>query len=181
MKIGEYKIKRNYQIIQMVVDAFAVILLVVIVQCTLAFREQVLSRNELIQGSSSAIDTSMLVSWVPNIVWAILAIVFVGVSIFFTFKNRNLPKKYKINKENAQKYSDIVITAITCIRIPVLLGIFDMMYIHQQRMMYQNESLFSLQVLLDALLIVIIIRFSMHRVRAIEPKDEEKSHEIIQG
>ena len=182
MKIGEHKVKRNYQIMQMVVDALSVIILIVIFQCFFTFKEALEQFNsEDILAHNPEVATEHLRTWLPTVIWAILAVVFVGVSIFFTFKNRKLPKKYKINAQNAQKYSDIVVTAITCIRIPVLLGLFDALYIHQQRILNSQASVFSLQIILDAILIAIIIRFSMHRVRAIEPKEEEKSHTIIQG
>ncbi len=184
MKIGEHKVKRNYQLIQMVVDAFSVLILIVIFQCLITFREALEQFNQQdILAYNPEVSSEHLRTWLPTIVWGVLAIVFVGVSIFFTFKNRKLPKKYKINAKNAQKYSDIIITAITCIRIPVLLAIFDILYIHQQRILNSQASLFSLQVILDAVLVAIIICFSRHRIRAIEPKEDEneKSHTIIQG
>lgn len=168
----------------MVVDAFSVMILIVIFQCLFTFRDALDQFNKQdILAYNPEVSQEHLRTWLPTIVWGILAVVFVGVSIFFTFKNRKLPTKYKINAQNAQKYSDIIITAITCIRIPALLAIFDMLFIHQQRILNSQASLFSLQVILDAVLIAIIICFSRHRIRAIEPKEEEneKSHTIIQG
>lgn len=178
MKVGTIKVKRNYLIAQMVVDAVAVILLVVIFECTLSFGEFIDSQNALIEAAGTE---AKLIVWQWNLVWFIAAVLVTLFSLFLTYKNRKLPAKYRINSKNAQKYNDIIITAISCIRIPVLLAIFDMMYIHQKLMTYQNDSLFSVQILLDIVLTVIIIRFSIHRIRAIEPPEEEKSHEIIEG
>ena len=89
------------------------------------------------------------------------------------FAGKNAPK-YVITKATVQKYSDIVITAITCVRIPVLLAVFEGMCIHQSVMVGNTDGIFTLQIPLDILLSVIIIRFSMHRVRILQPKPEEK-------
>ena len=46
MKIGTIKVKRNYQIAQMVLDAVAVIIFIVIVQCVLSFGAFITEKNE---------------------------------------------------------------------------------------------------------------------------------------
>lgn len=179
MKVGKYKVKRNYLISQMVVDAFSVIMLVTIFSCTMYFRDGVLVQNELIlKGNSEATD--MLISWEWNLIWFILGILLTGLSLFLIYRPKKLPKKYVITEATAQKYSDIYITAVTCVRIPVLLALFEAMCIHQSVTMRQYDNLFTLQIPLDILVTVIIIRFSIHRVRILQPV-KEKSHEIIEG
>lgn len=179
MKVGKYKVKRNYLISQMVVDAFSVIMLVTIFSCTIAFRDEVLSFNSSVS-SEGSIAADLAVSWEWNIIWFILAILITGFSLLLIYRPKKLPKKYVITEETAQKYSDIYITAVTCARIPVLLAVFEGMYIHQNLILPINKDLFSLQIPLDILVTVIIIRFSIHRVRALQPV-KEKSHEITEG
>ena len=49
MKVGEYKVKRNYLIAQMVLDAVAVIIMIVICRCVFSFGDFIESQNKLIQ------------------------------------------------------------------------------------------------------------------------------------
>ena len=171
MKIGELKVKRNYQIAQMVLDAVAAIIMIVIVRSVLSFGEFIDEKNALIKDSNS--DVTGLVVWQWNLIWILIAAAVIAVSLVMIYKPRKMPKKYIVNRENAQKYSDIVITAITCVRIPALLAVFEGMCIHQSVMMRQY-NVFTLQIPLDILLTVIIIRFSVHRIKAIQPKNEDK-------
>ena len=97
------------------------------------------------------------------------------------YRPKKLPKKYTITEVTAQKYSDIYITAVTCIRIPVLLALFEGMCMHQSIMMRQYEGVFTLQIPLDIIVTAIIICFSLLRVRKLQPEAEEKSHEIVEG
>lgn len=171
MKVGAFKVKRNYQIAQMVLDAVAVIITIVIVNSVFAFGDFIDSKNALIKGSND--EVSGLVVWQWNLIWIFVAVAVIVVSLVMIYKPRKMPKKYIVNENNAQKYSDIIITAITCVRIPVLLAVFEGMCIHQS-VMVRQYNVFTLQIPLDILLSIIIIRFSIHRVRAIQPKKEDK-------
>ena len=172
MKVGEYKVKRNYLIAQMVLDAVAVIIMIVICRCVFSFGDFIESQNKLIHNSNN--EVTGLVVWQWNITWIVIAAVVVLASLLMIYLPRKLPKKYIVNESNAQKYSDIVITAITCVRIPALLAVFEGMCIHQSVMVRNFEGIISLQIPLDILLAVIIIRFSIHRVIIIQPEKEEK-------
>jgi uncharacterized membrane protein len=48
------------------------------------------------------------------------------------------------------------------------------MYIFHQNMLGAEESVFSLQIILDIILIAIISRMGMHRIEQITEKHEEK-------
>lgn len=172
MKIGEIKVKRNYQIAQMVLDAVAFIITVVIVRSVFTFGEEIELFNSVILKGNG--DISGLVIWQWNLIWIAVAAAVIAVSLVMIYKPRKMPKKYIVNKDNAQKYSDIVITAVTCVRIPALLMVFEGMYIHQSLMWRDFGNVFSLQIPLDILLIVIIVRFSIHRVRALQPKKDKE-------
>lgn len=172
MKVGEYKVKRNYLIAQMVLDAVAVIIMIVICQGVFAFGDFIEEKNALIHSSNN--EVTGLVVWQWNIVWIVIAAVVIIASLLMIYLPKKMPKKYIVNESNVQKYSDIVITAITCVRIPALLAVFEGMCIHQSVMRRMYEGIFTLQIPLDILLAVIIIRFSIHRVRIIQPEKEEK-------
>lgn len=172
MKIGDFKVKRNYRISQMVLDVVAVIIFVVIVRCVISFGAFIDEQNRIIHIANSEIEG--LVVWQWNIIWIVIAALVIIVSLLMTYLPGKMPQKYVITKATVQKYSDIVITAITCVRIPVLLAVFEGMCIHQSVMVGNTDGIFTLQIPLDILLSVIIIRFSMHRVRILQPKPEEK-------
>lgn len=171
MKIGTIKVKRNYQIAQMVLDAVAVLIVIAIVQCIISFGDFITTQNALILSVNSSVEG--LVVWQLNLIWIAAAAAVVAVSLVMIYKPKKMPKKYIVNENNAQKYSDIYITAVTCVRIPALLAVFELMAMHQSIMTGNTENIITLQIPLDILLAVIIIRFSIHRIIAIQPKPEE--------
>lgn len=171
MRIGEIKVKRNYRISQMVLDTVALIIFIVIIQCTFSFGAFIDGQNKLIHSVNNEITS--LVVWQWNLIWIFVGVGVIAASMLMIYLPRKMPKKYIVNNENAQKYSDIVITAISCVRIPALLAVFECMCIHQSVMVGQY-NVFTLQIPLDIIVILIIIRFSLHRVRLIQPEKEEK-------
>lgn len=177
MRIGDFKVRRHYQISQMVLDVVAAIIFVAIVRCVLSFGAYIDEQNRLITGANSEIEG--LIVWQWNIIWIVIAALVIATSLLMIYLPRKMPKKYVITKETAQKYSDIVITAITCVRIPVLLAVFEGMCIHQSVMLGNTDGIITLQIPLDILLSVIIIRFSIHRVRILQPKPQKR--EIIES
>lgn len=176
MKIGTIKVKRNYQIAQMVLDAVAVIIFIVIVQCVLSFGTFISEKNESILKYNP--DIEGLVEWRWNIIWIVIAVFVIALSLLMIYLPRKKPQKYIINEDNAQKYSDILITAITCVRIPVLLAVFEGMCIHQSVLTGVTSGIITLQIPLDILLTLIIIRFSIHRIKLTQPKPEEKNIQL---
>lgn len=172
MKVGEFKVKRNYLIAQMVLDAVAFIILIAIGQCVFSFGKFIEQQNKLIHETNS--EVAGLVVWQWNIIWLVIALAVVAVSLLMIYMPRKMPKKYIVNKENVQKFSDIVITAITCIRIPALLIVFEGMCIHQSVLTRNFGGIITLQIPLDIVLILIIVRFSIHRIRIIQPKPDKK-------
>lgn len=171
MKVGTIKVKRNYQIAQMVLDALALLIMVAIYQCVISFGEFITSQNKLILSANS--EVKGLVEWRWNLIWILAAAAVAAVSLVMIYKPKKMPKKYTVTEENAQKYSDIYITAVTCVRVPALLAVFEMMAMHQSIMTGNTDNIFTLQIPLDIFASIIIIRFSLHRVKACEPKPKE--------
>ena len=176
MKIGTIKVKRNYHIAQMALDAVAAIIFIVIVQCVLSFGTFISDMNESILKYNP--DVEGLVEWRWNIIWIVIAAIVIVVSLLMIYLPRKMPKKYIVDSDNAQKYSDVIITAITCVRIPVLLAVFEGMCIHQSLLTGVTDGIFTLQIPLDILFTLIIIRFSVHRIRLTQPKPEDKKIEL---
>lgn len=177
MKIGTIKVKRNYHIAQMVLDAVAVIIFIVIVRCVLNFCTGISAYNEWLFDKTN-LNIDEMIEWWWGIIWIVIAAIVIAVSLLMIYLPRKMPKKYIVNQDNAQKYSDIIITAVTCVRIPVLLAVFEGMYIHFSLLQGITQDIFTLQIPLDILLSLIIIRFSMHRLRLTQPKPEDKIIEL---
>lgn len=187
MKVGPYKVKINYSIAQGFIDVMGLILLWLIGQITFHFYETLttdayLNSDQVLKAVFGSADAVPVSAWLPGMIWIVIAIAVTVVSIVLTFKSRKLPKKYNITEENAQKYYDIVATAIGLLRILCFLAIFDWMYIHHSILLYTpNVSLFSLQTILDVIVGFIIIRFSMARIKKIETPKDNNSHQIIEN
>lgn len=181
MKVDNIKVKRNYKIPQMIVDAFSLLMVILLFQLTFRFKSEIDSTNALLAASGVQIK---YVEWWPALIWPILAVILCAVSVVLTFMNRKVPKKYKITEATAQKYYDIIATAICCVRFISLFAVFEFMYIHQQLIMYQSNDLFSVQIPCDIVVILLILLFSKKRIQAlqtVENEKDEKKHEIIEG
>lgn len=178
LKVGKIKVKRNYSIIQMVLDAVSAVFMVFFWQVNSNFITVVIEHN----GSSPEQAQISDLTWLSGLIWALFVVVFTVLSVLYPFKNHKLPKKFRIDENNAQKYSDIIASTAYILRIVFYLMMFECMYIHQEILILGGgESLFSIQLLLDIILVIIIIRFTDYRVRCIQPKEEEKSHDITEG
>lgn len=171
MKVGTINVKRNYQIAQIVLDVVAVLIIVVTAQCILSFGKYIANQNQLILNYNSSGEGVTVWQW--NLIWLFVDAIVVAVSLVMIYKSKKMPKKYIVTEENAQQYNDIYITAVACVRIPVLLAVFELMAMHQSVMTGSTENIFTLQIPLDILFSIIIIRFSLHRVKASQPKPKE--------
>lgn len=90
--------------------------------------------------------------------------------LLLIFSNHQL-KRYKITEDNAQAVYDWFAFACSLCKLPVLVAIADVMIIYQSRLLGQETSWFSIGYIFYALILAIIIRFSMHRIRKLtEPK-----------
>ena len=102
-----------------------------------------------------------------------LVIALFAAYIILTLKSHPF-KRYNVTKLTAQECWNVYALCASLCKIPILMGIFDMMCIFHDNMLGQKEPPFSLQLVLDAIIIAIIIRLGMHRIRSItESKDTE--------
>lgn len=180
MKIGKYPVKPSFRVSRVVSDILSLGIAVVIVSATVNFIIQYrMMLKKIGEDGVSTIESEYISSitwgyWLSLIFPALAAGVFAAYLILTLTGTRKLAK-YNVTKRNAQEVYNWYAFCVSLCKIPLLMGIFDIMYIYQQRMLGANVSLFSLQVLLDIVIIALIIRFTMHRIRKItETKDSAK-------
>ena len=180
MKIGKYPVKPSFRVARVVSDVLSLGIAVLIFSVTVNFITQYRMMLQKIGAEGvSEIEDSYISAfswsyWLSLIFPALVVGVFAAYLIL-TLTSRKL-NKYKNTKRTAQDVYDWYAFCVSVCKIPVLMGIFDVMYIFHQRMLGDKISFFSLQVLLDIVIVAIIIRFTVHRIRKItETKDTVQS------
>lgn len=180
MKIGKYPVKPSFRIARIVSDILSVGIAVLIFSVTANFiRQYRLMLQKIGAEGVSEIEDNYIGGfswsyWLSLIFPALVAGVFAAYLIL-TLTSRKM-SKFNITKRTAQDVYDWYAFAVSVSKIPVLMGIFDIMYIFHRRMLGDKISFFSLQVLLDIVIVVIIFRFTIHRIRKItEVKDTDRS------
>ena len=182
MKIGKYPVKHSYKLARIICDVLSLAIAYVILNATLNFfkvYKQTINRigNEnlaLVYKYGYSLAYRQYFAWIfPGLVLTVF-----GVYLILVLKSHRF-EKYSVTKQSAQAVYDWYAFAVSLCKLPLLLGIFDIMYIFHQRMMFNNVSLFSFQLVLDALIIAIIIRLSVHRIRALTRS--EKTEKATEG
>lgn len=171
MKIGKYPVKPSFRVARVVSDVLSLGMAVLIFSVTVNFITQYrLMLQKIGAEGVSEIEDSYISAfswsyWLSLIFPALVVGVFAAYLIL-TLTSRKL-SKFNITKRTAQDVYDWYAFCVSVCKIPVLMGIFDIMYIFHQRMLGDKISFFSLQVLLDIIIVTIIIRFTVHRIRKI--------------
>lgn len=180
MKIGKYPVKPSFRVARVVSDVLSLGIAVLIFSVTVNFITQYRMMLQKIGAEGvSEIEDSYISAfswsyWLSLIFPALVVGVFAAY-LTLTLTSRKL-NKFNITKRTAQDVYDWYAFCVSVCKIPVLMGIFDVMYIFHQRMLGDKISFFSLQVLLDIVIVAIIIRFTVHRIRKItETKDTVQS------
>lgn len=175
MKTGEYKVKFNYTILRGFIDAFGLVMALLIYQTTYAYYDKFIHPDQVINNvypNGVPLDRWILGGIVPLIALAVL--VFSVVYMFIPHKSRTL----MITADNAQKYYDNLMIANSLLRILVLMALWDYTYISQSNLLYAGESWFSLQTVLDIVVGALVVYFMYGRLKAIaKPVDKKKKAE----
>lgn len=175
MKTGEYKVKFNYTILRGFIDAFGLVMALLIYQTTYAYYDKFIHPDQVINNvypNGVPLDRWILGGIVPFIALAVL--VFSVVYMFIPHKSRTLT----ITAENAQKYYDNLMITNSLLRILALLALWDYTYISQSNLLYAGESWFSLQTVLDVIVGSLVVYFMYGRLKAIaKPVDKKKKAE----
>lgn len=177
MKIAKYPVKYKYKVARLISDIFSLGLAVLIASVTVYFLQSYEYMLQRIGTDNVEILTEQYNSglewqrWLALIFPALVLALFAAY-IILTLKSHPF-KRYNVTKMNAQQCWNVYAMCASLCKIPVLMGIFDVMYIFHQNMLGGNEIPFSFQLVLDAIIIAIIIRLGMHRISSItEPKAE---------
>lgn len=180
MKIGKYPVKRSFRISRIVSDVFSLGIAAIIFSVTANFIAQYRMMLQKIGADGVAEIESGYISafswsyWLA-LIFPVLVIGVFAAYLLLTLTSRKL-KKFNVTKRTAQEVYDWYAFCVSVCKIPVLMGIFDVMYIFHQRMLGDKVSFFSLQVLLDIVIMAIIIRFTVHRIKKItETKDRVRN------
>ena len=175
MRTGEYKVKFNYTILRGFIDAFGLVMALLIYQTTYAYYDKFIHPDQVINNvypNGVPLDRWILGGRVPLI--ALAALVFSVVYMFIPHKSRTL----MITADNAQKYYDNLMIANSLLRILVLMALWDYTYISQSNLLYAGESWFSLQTVLDIAVGALVVYFMYGRLKAIaKPVDKKKKAE----
>ena len=163
MRTGEYKVKFNYTILRGFIDAFGLIMVVLMYQTTYAYYYQM--------AHPTMVLNNVYPDGLPAYMWICGGIVpFIALAAFVFSV---------ITADNAQKYYDNLMITNSLLRILVLMALWDYTYITQSNLMGAMESWFSLQTVLDIIVGSLVVYFMYGRLKAIaKPADRKKSNVI---
>ena len=178
MKIGNYSVKHSYKPARIISDVLSLGITVLIIFSTLNFFPLYKARINEIGAVNLAIVAKYRysLSYRQYFAWIYpaLAVIIFGVYLILILKNHRFAK-YDITAANAQSVYDWYAFAVSLCKIPLLLAVLDMMYVFHQRMMFIEVRLFGFQYILYALLIVIVVRLSVHRIKGLTQKDKKSN------
>lgn len=178
MKIGNYSVKHSYKPARIISDVLSLGITVLILFSTLNFFPLYKARINEIGAVNLAIVAKYRysLSYRQYFAWIYpaLAVIIFGVYLILILKNHRFAK-YDITAANAQSVYDWYAFAVSLCKIPLLLAVLDMMYVFHQRMMFIEVRLFGFQYILYALLIVIVVRLSVHRIKGLTQKDKKSN------
>lgn len=171
MKIGKYPVKHSYKLPRLIADVFSLAFAVLIFSMTVSFfnsYDELLShmnyRNDNVTTVVEQFDSSFVWRQWIVLIFPALAVAVFAVYLILTLKSHKL-SKWNITKRSAQQCYDMYAFCVSLCKIPVLLAIFDIAYITHQKLLGNTQiSWFSMQIILDILILAIIIRFTMHRI-----------------
>ena len=178
MKIGNYSVKHSYKPARIISDVLSLGITVLILFSTLNFFPLYKARiNEI-----GAVNLGIVMEYRYSLtyrqyfawIYPALAVIIFGVYLILILKNHRFAK-YDITAANAQSVYDWYAFAVSLCKIPLLLAVLDMMYVFHQRMMFNEVRLFGFQYILYALLIVIVVRLSVHRIKGLTQKDKKSN------
>lgn len=178
MKIGKYPVKHSYKLARMLSDMLSLVVAYVIFSATFNFFAQYkqainrIGNNNLdfVRKYGYSLAYRQYFAWIFPV---LVAVVF-AVYLILVLKNHKFAK-YLVTKQNAQAVYDWYAFAVSLCKLPLLLSIFDVMYIVHQRLMFNNVSAFSMLTIIDTFIVVIIIRLSFHRISILtEPREPDK-------
>lgn len=178
MKIGKYPVKRRFKPARIIADVLSLGIAVMIFVLTVNFFPQykvALSKaaEKDLYGILFRYGESLTYRHYFAWIFPALAVIVIAVYLILTLKSHEF-RRYKVTKDNAQAVYDWYAFAVSLCKIPALMAIFEVMFIFQRKMMFESVSAFSYQIVLYIVAIVIIFRFSIHKIKKITEIKPEK-------
>lgn len=176
MKIGKYPVKWRFKPARIISDAISLVAAVLIFVLTVNFfpryRAAVIAAGQKdLYGTLLKYGNTLTYRQYFAWIFPALTVIVFAVYVILTLKSHEF-RKYKVTKRNAQEVYDWYAFAVSLCKIPLLMAIFEVMYVYQRRMLFESVSAFSYQIILDFVIFAIIIRFGIHRIRKITEVQE---------
>lgn len=179
MKVGKYPVKRSYKIARLVSDVISAGLAVLI--CSVEYMFMTVY-DETLKSYIGEENLQKLAQTDPSIEWkqwitlvfpaAVLAVFAVYVILVVT--SRKLPW-LNITKKTAQAVYDNYAFCASLCKIPALMFINEMMMITHNKMLMSDESWFTIQLVLDLMIIVLLILVFRKRLVKITSSEESSA------
>jgi len=152
------RINRNYRPLQVFLDLFAVFLLYVFFYSFIrGFFRDVAAFNAIITASGSE---KLRINPYPVVIWA-------GLAVILCIATFILPFIFVKKTDYSQKQYDIWVYAVQLIRITGLVTLMCIMGEHMH-ILYKPVESNPTSVLMGIIMIIIIVRFTKHRIRLLE-------------
>ena len=180
MKIGKYPVKHSYKIPRLITDVFSVGLAIFILSVEYMFMtlyEENLRTNigENIDKLAQADPTIVWKHWITLIFPAAVLAGFYLVLVLTSHRMSRL----NITKRNAQKVRDLYALCVSLCKIPALMFISEMMMITHNKMLMSDEGWFSVQLVLDLVVIALLICvFRNLMIKATEPVQSAEENTV---
>lgn len=182
MKIGKYPVKHSYKIPRLITDVFSVGLAIFILSVEYMFMtlyEENLRTNigENIDKLAQADPTIGWKHWITLIFPAAVLAVFAVYLVLVLASHRM--SRLNITKRNAQKVRDLYALCVSLCKIPALMFISEMMMITHNKMLMSDEGWFSVQLVLDLVVIALLICvFRNLMIKATEPVQSAEENTV---
>ena len=180
MKIGKYPVKHSYKIARIISDVFSAGLAVFIFSVEYMFMTVYRSTlvqyigEENIEKLSQADPSIGWKHWLTMVFPAAVLAVF-AVYLILVLKSHSF-RRFNITKRNAQQVRDAYALCVSLCKIPALMFISELMMITHNKMLLSDESWFTVQLVLDLLIIVLLIRLFRHFIGKItQPPQKTES------
>ena len=188
MKVGKYPVKHTYKIPRLIADVISLGLVVLIVSATVTFFGDYEAQLDILRIGQDNVET-IVQNHDPSIAWRqwtalifpALAVITLVLYLILTLRNHSF-KRFNITKRNAQQCYDGFAFCVSLCKLPVLIIIFDIMCIAQDKLLpfpKYGFSWFSWSIILYGLIIAIIIRFTLHRLNSITAVTEAPRSDVI--
>ena len=183
MKIGKYPVKHSYKIPRIISDVFSVGLAIFICSVEIMFLtvyEDTLTRYIGEEQLQTLAQTDSSIGWKHwlTLIFPVLVLAVFAAYLILVLKSHRF-KGLNITKRNAQKVYDMYAMCVSLCKIPALMLISEMMMITHNKMMMSEESWFTVQIVLDLLIIALLIAFFRRMLQRItEPEQTPEENTI---